>query len=235
MNSLEMLQALVFEPRKAFVALAERPKFLFPLVALILGTAGLVLWYYRVVDLEWFTDRQLRASSFAVRLSEAQIEAQIKSAAARPGVTATIATITTALGLIIGYLLVSVYYLLAGKVTNVQRSFRQWFALACWTSMPSLLTIIPAAFVLLTATSAQIDQSELRVLSLNSLFFHRTFGEPGFTLLTSIGLPEFLSVYLAMLGVKVWSGRSWTFSAIFTLLPLTLILGVVGLFLMGRS
>jgi hypothetical protein len=53
--------------------------------------------------------------------------------------------------------------------------------------------------------------------------------------LTSIGLPEILSVYLAMLGVKVWSGRSWTFSAIFTLLPVALILGVVGLFLMGRS
>ena len=110
MNSLEMLQALVFEPRKAFVALAERPRFLFPLLALILGTGGLVLWYYRVVDLEWFTDRQLRASAFAARLSEAQIEAQIKSAAARPGITASIATITTALGLVIGYLLVSVYY-----------------------------------------------------------------------------------------------------------------------------
>jgi Yip1 domain len=235
MNSLEMLQALVFEPRKAFEALAERPRFLFPLVALILGTAGLVLWYYRVVDLEWFTDRQLRASAFARQLTEAQIETQIKSAAARPGITAAIAGITTALGLIIGYLLVSVYYLLASKVTNVQRGFRQWFALTCWTSLPSLLAIIPGAFVLLTATSAQIDQTELRVLSLNSLFFHRTFGEPGFTALSSVGIPEFLSVYLAMLGVKVWSGRSWTFSAVFTLLPLVLILGVVGLFLMGRS
>lgn len=235
MNSLEMLQALVFEPRKAFEALAERPKFLFPLVALIIGTAGLVLWYYKVVDLEWFTDRQLRASTFASRLTEAQIETQVQRSAERPGVTATIATITTALGLVIGYLLVSVYYLLAGKVTNVQRSFRHWFALACWTSMPSLLTIIPAAFVLLTSTTAQIDQTELRVLSLNALFFHRTFGEPGYTALTSVGLPEFLSAYLAMLGVKVWSGRSWTFSAIFTLLPVALILGVVGLFLMGRS
>jgi hypothetical protein len=235
MNSFEMLQALVFEPRKAFVALAERPRFLFPLLVLIIGTAGLVLWYYRVVDIEWFTDRQLRSSSFTSQLTEAQIETRAKAAAERGGTAAAIAAITTGLGLVLGYLLVSAYYLLAGKVTNVQRSYRQWFALSCWTSLPSLLSIIPAAIVLLTATTAQIDQTELRVLSLNSLFFHRSLGEPGYTLLTSVGVPEFLSIYLAMLGVKVWSQRSWIFSAIFTLLPLALILGVVGLFQMGRS
>jgi hypothetical protein len=179
MNSFEMLQALVFEPRKAFAALAERPRFLFPLVALIIGTSGLVLWYYQVVDLEWFTDRQLRSSGFASALTEEQIETRVKAAGERSGTAAAFATISTGIGLVIGYLLVSVYYLLAGKVTNVQRSYRQWFALSCWTSLPSLLAIIPAAIVLLTATTAQIDQAELRVLSLNSLFFHRAFGEPG--------------------------------------------------------
>jgi uncharacterized membrane protein YhdT len=235
MNNFEMLQALVFEPRKAFVALGERPRFLFPLVALIIGSAGLVLWYYSVVDLAWLTDRQLRGNAMAAQLSEAQIEAQVERAAERGRTTAVITTVITALGLVIGYLIYAVYYLLAGKVTNVQRSFKHWFSLACWTSMPSLLAVIPAAIVLFTATTAQIDQADLRVLSLNALFFHREAGEPGYTVLSSIGLPEMLSVYLSILGVKVWSNRSWLFSAIFTLLPLVLILGAVGLFLMGRS
>ena len=138
------------------------------------------------------------------QLTEAQIETQVKRAAAAvPGSPPRSQRITTALGLVIGYLLVSVYYLLAGKVTNVQRSFRQWFALACWTSMPSLLAIIPAAFVLLTATTAQIDQAELQPLSLNALFFHRAFGEPGFTAADqhqSAGVP--LGLTSPMLGVK---------------------------------
>ncbi len=89
--------------------------------------------------------------------------------------------------------------------------------------------------MLATTTSTQFDDAELKVLSLNALFFHRAFGEPGYALLSAIGLPELLAMYLSVLGVRVWSGRSWIFSAIFTLLPAAVILGVVALFTMGRS
>ncbi|MEJ0098868.1 MAG: hypothetical protein WDO12_03660 [Pseudomonadota bacterium] len=40
MSNWEILQALVFEPRKAFAEIAERPKFWFPLLVLVI--AGLV-------------------------------------------------------------------------------------------------------------------------------------------------------------------------------------------------
>jgi hypothetical protein len=124
--------------------------------------------------------------------------------------------------------------LLAGKVTNVQRGFRQWFALLCWTSMPAVLAAIPSAIVLMTATTTQIDQGDLQPLSLNSLFFHRTFDQSGYTLLTSINLLGLLGMYLLVFGVRTWSGRSWLFSAIFSLLPMALIFGVAAFF-MGRS
>ncbi len=95
--------------------------------------------------------------------------------------------------------------------------------------------MITGAVVLLTATTAQIEDADLRVLSLNSLLFHKAAGEPGYAALSYLGLPELLSMILAIVGVRVWSRRGWVFSAIFTLLPAALILGCVALFTMGRS
>lgn len=235
MNSLGILQALVFEPKRAFTELAERPRILFPLLLLLAGTAGLVFWYYQVVDLAWLTDQQLRARGSARQMTEAQLEAVVKAASENAGITGVVAAIVTALALTLAYALVSAYYLLAGKITNVQRSFRQWFSLACWTSMPSLLTVITGAVVLAMATSTQIQDSDLRVLSLNSLLFHKAQGEPGYALLSYVGLPELLSMYLAIMGIRVWSGRSWLFSAVFALLPVAVIGGIVAMVVMGRS
>ncbi|MEO6079714.1 MAG: YIP1 family protein [Steroidobacteraceae bacterium] len=235
MNSFALLQALVFEPKKAFAALAERPRFLFPLLLLLVVTVGITVWYYRVVDIEWMTYQQMRNSGFAKALTDAQITAQAKQAAEHPGRGAVFAAIAVVFYVVIVRLLEALYYLLAGKLTNVQRSYKQWLSLACWSSLPSVLSVIPTAIVLYTTTTTQIDQGALQPLSLNSLLFQRAPGEPGYTLLASINLFQLLGLLLAALGVRLWSGRSWLFSVVFTVLPWALIFGIWAWFAMGRS
>jgi hypothetical protein len=227
MNNLELASALVFEPRKAFAQIDARPRFWFPLLVLIVTTVVIAVWYRSVVDLEWVTDRALRSSSFAKNLTEAQIEAAVQ----RSADNRTLGTITTVLGtpiaiVVIG-LLSALYMLLAGKVTSVKRSFRHWFALIWWAGLPgAVLTLLGAAFVLLTATTTQIDQADLKPLSINALFVQKTFDQPGYTLFSSIDLIQLFSMYLAVAGVRAWSGRSWLFSSIFALLPYVLIYGI---------
>ncbi len=133
MNNLALLSALVFEPRKAFDEIAQRPRFWFPLLLLLVASVGLSLWYVSVVDIQWLTDQTLRTSGLAQRMTEEQIEAAI-ARSGRGGAVAQ-AVIGGTLALVVLRLLESVYLLLAGKITNVQRSFRQWFALSCWTSL----------------------------------------------------------------------------------------------------
>lgn len=230
-----MVQALAFEPRKAFAELRARPRFWMPLLLLVIATAGVTTWYQVVVDAEWLVDLQLRNSSFAGQLTEAQIEAQVRNASGTGTLRAVVSGIATALLLPLVYVITAVYYLLAGKITNVRADFRQWFAFACWTSLPSVVAVIPAAVVLLTATSGQIDPGDVQALSLNALFFHRPMGAPGYSLLTSINLPMLVSLYLAIFGVKEWSGRSWLFSTVFAALPLVLLFGIWGFFSLGRA
>jgi hypothetical protein len=223
MSNLEILQALIFEPRKAFAAIAERPRFFFPLFLLVLTTAGMTIWYTSIVDIGWLADREMRHGFAAGRLTEEQIAVQVQNAVDQRGVRVAIGGIATVFVLPLFMLLWALYYLLAAKVTNVDRGYRQWLAFACWTTLPTALGVIPAALVLLTAENNQFGQEALQVLSLNALVFHRAIGEPGFAWLNGVNLLQFVSIYLAIYGVKVWSNRSWSFSAVFNLLPWLLI------------
>jgi hypothetical protein len=230
MNNLAIVQALAFEPRQAFTELDARPRFWWPLLVVVLASAVLTFWFMSFVDLEWLIDQQLRQSARTASLTEEEIVALARQQASMGGLLAGIGAVAT--GLFIAFMLLvgAVYYLLAGKIAGVNRSFRHWLALSAWTSLPTVLAVIPAALVLLTATSNQVGQDSLQALSLNELFFKREPGETGFALLTNINLFTFVSLYLATVGVKVWSGRSWLFSIVFSVLPLILIVGVWALF-----
>jgi hypothetical protein len=230
MNNLAIVQALAFEPRQAFTELDARPRFWWPLLVVVLASAALTFWYMSFVDLEWLIDQQLRQSARTASLTEEEIVALARQQASMGGLLAGIGAVAT--GLFIAFMLLvgAVYYLLAGKIAGVNRSFRHWLALSAWTSLPTVLAVIPAALVLLTATSNQVGQDSLQALSLNELFFKREPGETGFALLTNINLFTFVSLYLATVGVKLWSGRSWLFSILFSVLPLILIVGVWALF-----
>ncbi len=123
-------------------------------------------------------------------------------------------------------LLEALYYSLAGKVTNVERSFRHWLALAAWTAWPALLGVLASAAVLLAADTNQLGLNDLAVLSLNELFFHVPMGDKGNTLLTTLTLLHPWMWWLSALGVRIWTGRSWVFSVIFALLPVALGYGI---------
>lgn len=223
MSNLEILQALVFEPRKAFAGIAERPRFFFPLLLLILATTVMSVWYTSVVDIAWLADREMRHGFAAGRLTEEQIAVQVQNAVDQRGVRAAIGAVATVILLPLFMLLGALYYLLAGKITNIDRSYRQWLAFSSWTTLPTALSVIPAALVLLTAETNQFGQEALQVLSLNALIFHRDIGEPGFSWLNGLNLLQFVSIYLSIYGVKAWSGRSWLFSSVFILIPWFLI------------
>lgn len=230
MNNLAIAQALVFEPRKAFAELDARPRFWWPLLVLAIANAVLTWWYTSIVDLEWLTHEQMSASSFGANMTDDEIGRFARQAAEQQGFRAVLAACAALLGLPLVMLVVGLYYLIAGKVTRVERSFRHWYSLVSWTALPQVLVVIPAAFVLASASSAQIPQQALQPLSLNELFFHLAPGDSGFTLLSNVSVLNFFSLYLGAVAVRLWSGRSWLFSFLFNAMPLLVIFGVWALF-----
>lgn len=230
MNNFAILQALAFEPRRAFAELDARPRFWWPLLLVALASGAVAAWYTSFVDLEWLTDQQLRNSSFTQNMTEAEIERMGRAAAGRRGTQVVIGGLSTTIAIGVVVLLSALYYSLAGKITGLERSFRHWMAMSAWTAIPTLLALLAAAVVLLTASSNQIGQEALQPLSLNALLFHREPDEPGYSLFNAINLLQFVSLYLAAVGVKLWSGRGWLYAILFTALPLVLVYGIWAFF-----
>jgi hypothetical protein len=227
MNNLQMIVALATAPRKAFDELAQKPRWLFPFLLVLGSTLLLTIWYYSKVDISWLIDEQLRNNPRAAALTEEQ-RAQMTSRM-NPAVVMWSSIIAVCVVLVLVRVLEATWYTLAGKVTNVDRSFKQWFALANWTSLPSVIAVIPAAIALLMASGTQIDPGTLQPLSLNELFFHLKSGDTGYQLLSNLSLLSLIGALLAVIGVKAWSGRSWLFASVFVLLPLVVIGGVAAL------
>lgn len=229
MNNFGMVSAMAFEPRKAFAEIDARPRFWFPLLVLILATVAALVWYRSVVDLEWVADREARAaaSAFGIQLTEAQVQQSVERAV-RNRTLGTVAVVIGAPILITVFgLLTALYFLLAGRITGVRRSFRHWFSFVWWTGLPgAILSLVAAALVLLTTTTTQIDQADLKPLNINSLLALKSFGQPGYALFSSMDLIQLFSLYLSIVGVRAWSGRSWLFSSLFALLPYVLIYGI---------
>lgn len=223
MSNMQLLAALASQPRRVFVELAARPRFWFPLLLAMACGVLTTVWYYHVVDLPWLVDESLRSNPRTAAMTEAQ-RAQVLQRMS-PEVMKSTSVVAVVLVLVVLRLLEATWYLLAGKIVNLQYGFRQWFALANWSSLPTLLVILPTAFMLATAGSGQIDSSAIQPLSLNELFFHRHMGEKGYQLFVSLSILQPLAWLLAIIGVQQWSKRSWLFATLFVLLPPLLVYG----------
>lgn len=223
MNNLALSAALATAPSSAFGELRERPRFWFPLLLVIASTVAIVYWYYSMVDIEWLKDAMFSNDPDMQKRPEAE----------RAAAMAVLGRNTLLWGSVVGaifvlpifFLLQSSYLLLAAKVTKLPQGFKHWFALSCWTALPLLVSTVVSAIFLIISDTSQVSPSVLQPLSINELVLHRPIGSPGHTLLESLTVPGVLSWILLIIGVRVWSQRSWAFSAILILLPIVVIYG----------
>lgn len=224
MNNLGLAVALATAPASAFVELRERPRFWFPLLLLVASTLVTTYWYYSAVDIEWLKDSMYGNNPDFQKLPEEQRAVMLGMFTRNTMLASGLIGATFIVPVV--FLLQAIYLLVAAKVTKVPLGFKHWFALSCWASLPSLLTTVVSIIFLSTSDNSQLSMSVLQPLSFNELVFHVPMNGRGYALLESLSIPALLTWALMIIGVRVWSGRSWGFSAIFILLPVVVCYGI---------
>jgi Yip1 domain len=229
MGNLSLLTLLVTSPVAFFTELKQKPRIFFPIALVAIASAAVALWYFQVVDIDWMREQMFAANPQLAKMPEAQ-RAQAMEMTGKimsRGVLTVITPISTVITLAVIYAISALYLLLVGKMTKVVFKFEQWLSLVAWVSLPALLNTVTSAITLaMQNVPVQLNQTDLQPLSLNELLFHRHMGEPGYTLLISVGIPMFISQALTIVGIKVWSERSWAYSAVVTMLPYVVIYGL---------
>lgn len=211
-------------PAEAFASIREQPRFLFPLLLVIVATTATSGAYISEVDIAWSTEQQLRALSF-VEMSESQLDEAIETTVARGRTPLLLQSIIgTALFVPIVFLLQALYLKLVSAIAKDGVNYRRWFSLACWTALPVILDQIASLVFIAGNNIAFVAQSELNPLSFGNLL---GLDPDGASALQRIGMSlspiNAWPVILGILGVKFLSGKGILYASAVVLAPLALI------------
>lgn len=223
---------MLLEPATAFAHLRERPTWLLPVLLVAGGTALVMLWYFSILDIPWFLENLLYQGG--AEPTQDQIDAFREGT---EDLSPMVFMISGFLGAIFGIILIWVlqagWLALVSALTGDGFRFKNWFCLATWTSIPSLLTVVGMAITLALNPNGQISQMDLDPLQLGNLGLQ--FGNPGLdNAIGQISLTQLWTMGLLAYGYRLWLKGPWLKSAIIALLPqLLLIGGMIALFAGG--
>ncbi len=217
---------IFLQPANVFSDLRARPQALLPIVLLIVAsTLGTALYFERV-DLDWFIEQSILKSN--PEISDAEL-LRIRESAGSGSAVRWAAPLSSVFGLSVVFLLLALYYWVAGKFTAVTLTYKESLALVGWSSMPTLLNSV----LILIGVLGMPPQTSLESLSLTTidpLIVQLPADHPWKTLASSFTFLAIWTTYLGALGWRILSSSSnWRSPILVAALPSVLIFGVMAL------
>lgn len=209
---------IFLQPGKAFAELKERPTFLLPLALTLALTGTMTFLYFHGVDYDWYLEHLFSSKPDMTAKEIAQAKTTMPGAK----IMSWVSVASVLIGGVLLTLLVSVYYLLAGKVTGKAVSFRHALCLSTWPNMPSLLGLIVALVGVLTMTPTTPLES-LNLLNIDPLLVQLPMDDRWSALAKGFSLLTPWTWFLTALGWKTWGRTGWGQAATVALLPWVLV------------
>lgn len=219
------LTNIITTPTTAFYALKEKPSVLFPFALIIAASVAMMACFFVTVDFTWLIDQMVTAQS--VGKSDAEIEGIQKG---MDMMSIKVMGISSIVGMIFGvslyFTVFAGYLFLVNKlITTESISFKSWFSLVCWCSIPFIFSSLASILNILLA-NGQITLEAMNPLSFNNLFFHLSPTDKLFGPVNSWDPITIWSIVLTVLGVKQWTGKSLLTSTAIVLAPSLIIYGI---------
>jgi hypothetical protein len=215
-------------PGEAYAALAARPSFIVPLLALVLGNCALVAWYYSQVDIGWLVQTSLEAAG-----QELPPEVR-EQAAAGPGegyrmIVGTAAAVASGVVVLVVVLLMAGYLSGVSLLTNDGVSFKRWLSLVSWGSLPVVLGLVASTVNLALNDVTFLPPTQIDLFSLGNLLgIDAAGGGLSRGLLHWVSVPTIWALALIAFGYRAWTGKSPGVALVITAAPLaTLLAGSV--------
>jgi hypothetical protein len=153
------------------------------------------------------------------------VQAAATAANVSPMVYGAIGAVTTPLFILLVLFLSALYYTIVSFATSDGVKLKQWFALTCWCTLPSVLGLI-AQLVNLSVNDARfMVQDAINPLAFGNLLgVERTAATPIVQrILLGIDVTAIWSIVLSVIGYQLWTKKSLATSVIVVLGPLAVI------------
>ena len=218
-NPLSAIARMFYEPRAVFEQLEIRRTTWLVLFLLMGSSVVLSVWYFQFVDFAWLQESML------AQVADPEVREKQRAMSPGAGAMTSLAVVGAVVGTLVSFTIYGVYYLIVSKIRNVEFSFGKGFALGVWASVPLLLLFPLGVLQILLASNNQISYESLNPLSLNELFFHYETGHSMATVLSTLSIPMFWSIFVSIIGYEVWGKATRATATVTVLAPTVVIYG----------
>ena len=213
---------IIAAPNQVFTRLKEKPGWLLPWLVIALVAASVQFGFYSAVDSEFLLD-QLVEQSLRPGVSESDLRATLASTVENKTLLAVASSVGVFVALLVVFAINATYLYLISKFSENDVTFKQWYSLIAWCSVPSVFTAL-AAWVLILSSGGLVELSAMSPLNLNYLLFSSE-GDYA-ALLNILDLMTFWVLVLTILGYKSFMQCTMPKATLIVLAPYVIILAV---------
>lgn len=224
-SSFSILTNIFSSPKQAFSDIQKNYPVLLPMLIILSLNAILVVLLFMNIDFEWYIDHMVESTAGDLSKAEQDASRQTLSMMS-PSTMSIFGAAGAAIGIGIIFCLTAAYLVIVSNVNNDGFQFKQWLSFVCWTSMPTLITVLASLVSIFMSSNGQIAPENLNPLSLNALFFGLDALKGAGSILASIDLSVFWSIILMTIGYSQWTGKKQTISFLIVVAPFAIFTGL---------
>ncbi len=210
------LAGVFFEPKKTFADIAARPRWIVPLILLMLTAFGVAMLYSQKGVLRISTEQQMAKNPQIAQLPPDQREQALE----RGMKFATIIAYCIPIFVPISYLVMAlVLWAIVSGILSVPVRFGQIFAIVTYAQLPGLLMSILIAVVVQMKNAADFNVQNPLMFNPGAFMDPLTSNKFIYSLAGSLDLFSFWTMLLVATGLKAAAGKRLSFGgALFAVL-----------------
>jgi hypothetical protein len=209
MGELSRIAGVFFEPATTFEDVAKRPSFLTPLLLVIVASLVFTGLFSQHVGWERTVRHQVETSSRSAQQTPEQREQGIQ-------VGTKIAPMfgygISLIGVPVGYLICGAVLLVMVKIMSASVSFKQVFAVMCYSAIPGLVYIALAIVVMFLKNPDDFDINNPLAFNPGALMDPATSSKFLYSLAKSLDVFSAWRIILIAVGLKAAAGKTLSFT-----------------------
>lgn len=210
MGEFARIFGVFFEPQKTFTDIARRPTWVVPLILVIASALGMFAVISQRVGWDRIVRHQMATSSRVQQMPADQREQMMATQIKFAPISYNGGTV---IGITILYLIEAAVLLgIAGGMMGGGMSFRQVFAVVCYSGLPGIISAILTAVVAFLKNPDDFDLQNALAFNAGAFMDPNSGSKFVHSLATSMDLFIFWTIFLLATGLKAAAGKKLTFT-----------------------
>lgn len=216
MSEFSRITGVFFEPKKAFTDIAARPRWIVPLLLIILATVGVTMLYSQKGVMRVAAEQQMAKSPQIQQMSPEQRDQAMERAIK---ISAIIAYCIPVLIPVVYIIVAAVLWAINAGILSAQVRFGQMFAIVVYAQLPSLVMSALLAIEVNIKNVAEFNVQNPLMFNPGAYMDPQTSSKFLYSLASSLDLFTIWIILLLATGIKAAAGKKLSFGgALFSVL-----------------